>query len=112
MPWKTTNIISGILDKVKKGIKPKITKKATLLGQGREVLPVDDKTLLHKLEDISEAFWDKYYSKPISFVSPGMIDKKAVLVVMINSSSEDKVILPATFHNYPVFLEYGEIKSA
>ncbi|CAG8776536.1 16090_t:CDS:2, partial [Rhizophagus irregularis] len=48
----------------------------------RKVLSIEDIKILSELEYVSDFFWDKYKETPLSCVSSGMVDEKAVLVAL------------------------------
>ncbi|CAB4423547.1 unnamed protein product [Rhizophagus irregularis] len=77
-----------------------------------KVLPIEDIKILSELEYVSDFFWDKYKETPLSCVSSGMVDEKAVLVALVCLPKGMQVNLPGEFKGYCVLIDYGEIKLA
>ncbi|RGB39310.1 hypothetical protein C1646_664702 [Rhizophagus diaphanus] len=78
----------------------------------RKVLPIEDIKILSELEYVSDFFWDKYKETPLSCVSSGMVDEKAVLVALVCLPKGTQVNLPGEFEGYRVLIDYGEIEPA
>ncbi|CAB5185078.1 unnamed protein product [Rhizophagus irregularis] len=78
----------------------------------RKVLSIEDIKILSELEYVSDFFWDKYKETPLSCVSSGMVDEKAVLVALVCLPKGTQVNLPGEFEGYRVLIDYGEIEPA
>ncbi|EXX61695.1 hypothetical protein RirG_168800 [Rhizophagus irregularis DAOM 197198w] len=78
----------------------------------RKVLSIEDIKILSELEYVSDFFWDKYKETPLSCVSSGRVDEKAVLVALVCLPKGTQVNLPGEFEGYRVLIDYGEIEPA
>ena len=91
---------------------------AVLLNE-REVDPIDaeDDDLLEELDAAGDAFLNEFrHTIPLSGVSPGMVDGKEVLIVIVNLPRGTPVSLPSTFQSspeskkFPVMIDYGIVE--
>ncbi|PKK59026.1 hypothetical protein RhiirC2_821827, partial [Rhizophagus irregularis] len=76
----------------------------------RKVLLIEDIKILSELEYVSDFFWDKYKETPLSCVSSGRVDEKAVLIALVCLPKGTQVNLPGEFEGYRVLIDYGEIE--
>ncbi|GBC08663.1 hypothetical protein RclHR1_00830014 [Rhizophagus clarus] len=81
---------------------------------GRKIEPVEDFEQLRKLMIARKAFLSKLEKEGkelLAFVGPGIVDDKPSLIVVFPDETV-QTCLPATFEEYPVLIDYGDIEPA